>query len=248
MTSDFLAGAGGRAGLYTRKRPARGKAGRAGKSRGRSPAPPGAPGPACPRLTTPPQPSGRGDPTAAASLSPVPSLRAPARLPSSSPTPRKSPGGRLPRGAARRPATRRPPPAGRPEGSGGEGVAEPCPALSPAPRLPSPRQARRTPGTSTWGLRHQRQAAPPAPRHFQRRRCPSRGRGSGRLSRGGSLGWPEMGRPGWGCRGGVVRGCCSHKTPAQAPLLRVGGYSTPRVMLACHDSVVSSSSVPLPKH
>lgn len=122
-------------------------------SRGRGP------GPTCPRR--PPLSSARS------AAGPRPGIRSPA-----APRPRYGPF--LPRpmapvGGGGRPVAqrRRPPPHVSARHSGWRGPAGKGMPSLPAPhgrarQRPLPRQARRTPGTSTWGLHHQRRAAPPA--------------------------------------------------------------------------------------
>lgn len=154
---------------------------------------------------------GQGNP--AGSRSPAPPL--PCR-------PRPAPtagGGRWRRTAASLPD--RPGPAQKlPEADVKERMSPARPRSRPGQLLP--RQTRRAPGTSTWGLRQQRGAAPPArPRHFQ----PGlRGAGLGRdpVGHRGVLGAPRLpqehalggarGRADGGVRGVCPTGCCHLRT------------------------------------
>lgn len=145
----------------------------------------------------PPQsaPPGVLQPWSPAPDTPGPHLRrrCSATCPTRSPWPwPSSPCGGAPPAPAARPR-RSPADHGRPEQLAGAGGAEARPHDPAAPARPRsgrkptgrsvsalpgppagfgqllPRQTRRAPGTSTWGLRHQRRAAPPVrPRHFQR--------------------------------------------------------------------------------
>ncbi|XP_050189764.1 WAS/WASL-interacting protein family member 1-like [Myiozetetes cayanensis] len=139
-------------------------------------------------------PPGKGSP--AASRSPAPPL------PSRPRPARTAGGGRWRRTAASRPRPLR----GLQETGKKERVSSARPP-EPGPGAPLPRQTRRAPGTSTWGLRHQCRAAPPA-RVTSSPSLPARGgtwRGSGWRRKGALSVYPSGGPPlpkAHGLRGG----------------------------------------------
>lgn len=133
MTSDFLAGAGGRWPLHAGRRKSRSGRKSAEAAAQLLPEPPALPAHA-------PHPSSAlgdgGTPLLPPSSAPFPPWEPRHGSPLPPPAPGSRRGGGFPVAQHGCPLPGLPPPARRPEGGGGEGVAEPCPALSPAPAAP----------------------------------------------------------------------------------------------------------------
>lgn len=150
--------------------------------------------------------------------------------------------------AQNRGRTARPPrPGPETAGSRREGTCQPCPGSPAGSGQLLPRQTRRAPGTSTWGLRHQRRAAPPVRRVTSSPALPARGG-----SRHGS-GWRPRSRPvvsafhghtlsvGLGGAGTALYGACA---PPGCCLLRTALARCPSVLSVITTSPLSHPVTP----